>query len=397
MPKDYSPFTPGQPAPVEFFVGRRNEVDRLKSIAGSAARGKLQVAFLTGERGIGKSSLASIVRFLAERDERILGIHAFLGGVDSLEEMARRIFDRLVKETSDTTWFGKVKSFFGDRVQKVGLFGVTFDFNPPRDELQRLVHNFAASVREFLDRIKDEKKGLLLVLDDINGLAESAAFAHWLKSLVDEIATSGKPLALCILLVGLEDRRQSLIQIQPSLARVFDAIEIRAWDEQESREFFKTTFEKVKTPVDGDALDLLSLYAGGLPVLAHEIGDAVFRTDDDNRIDRKDALRGIVAAAEVVGRKHLEPQVFDAIRSARYRSILRKLAGKHLALSFNRGDLKKLLTEDEAKVLNNFLTRMKELGVIQPEADSGPGHFGFRNRLHHLYLSLEAARAQREA
>jgi len=85
MPKDYSPFTPGQPVRLEFFIGRLSEIRHLEQMVRAAASGRLQVAFVTGERGIGKSSLASFVRFLAERDHRAVGLHTFLGGVSSVE------------------------------------------------------------------------------------------------------------------------------------------------------------------------------------------------------------------------------------------------------------------------------------------------------------------------
>ena len=72
MPKDYSPFSPGQPVPAEFFVGRIPEIERLQGSAEAAASGRLQVAFLDGERGIGKSSLASTVRSVAERELNVI-------------------------------------------------------------------------------------------------------------------------------------------------------------------------------------------------------------------------------------------------------------------------------------------------------------------------------------
>ncbi|MBI4459701.1 MAG: ATP-binding protein [Acidobacteria bacterium] len=88
MPKDTSsPFTPGLPVPPEFFVGRLGEINRLRKKVARSASGRLEVGFLIGERGIGKSSLASFVKLLSEREHGMLGLHTFLGGVDSLEEM----------------------------------------------------------------------------------------------------------------------------------------------------------------------------------------------------------------------------------------------------------------------------------------------------------------------
>ena len=51
-----------------------------------------------------------------------------------------------------------------------------------------MVEHFQRVLRSLVSRLPDGKRGLLLILDDINGLAESEEFANWLKSLVDEIA-----------------------------------------------------------------------------------------------------------------------------------------------------------------------------------------------------------------
>ena len=395
MAKDYSPFTPGQPAPVEFFVGRLPEINQLKTHAASAAAGsRLQTAFLSGERGIGKSSLASFVRLLAEREHNALGVHAFLGGVVSLEEMAGRVFDRLLKESVGRAWEHRVKDFFGNYIKEVDLFGVSVEFGAPEEDLKRIVHDFAPALRNLMERLKDQKKCIFLVLDDINGLAHSESFANWLKSLVDEVATSRDPLPLCLILVGLEERRQSLIELQPSLARVFDLIEIHPWRDDETRQFFENAFQNVGVSTDKKALDVLTRFSGGLPVLAHEIGDAVFKIDLDDHVSESDVLAGALTAAEIVGRKHLEPQVFQAIRSERYRAILRKVPAEPFDIGFKRSDLKQGLNAQEINVLDNFLTRMKKLGVIHPDPEGGRGAYRFNNHLHYLYFWLEAERAR---
>lgn len=394
MSKDISsPFTPGLPVPPEFFVGRLAEVERLRKKVASAQGGRLEVGFLIGERGIGKSSLASFVRILSERDQ-VLGLHTFLGGVTSLEEMIRRIFDRLLKQSLGMSWHDKVRQFFGNHIREVGLFGISVEFGAPAQDLNRMVHDFAPALHNLADRIKDEKRGIFLILDDINGLAASLDFANWLKSLVDEIATSDRPLPVCLLLVGIEERRQALIELQPSLARVFELVEIRAWSPEETRTFYENAFSRVGIEMGGQALSVLVRFAGGLPVLAHEIGDAVFKEDEDGRINDEDALSGAMMAAEIVGRKHLEPQVFQAIRSARYRAILRKLAAQPFQVQFQRGQGLKRLSTEERKVFDNFLRRMTDLGVIVADPERGPGAYRFRNLLHYLYFGLEAERAK---
>ncbi len=390
-----SPFTPGRPVPTEYFVGRTSEIEKIERKAINATTGRIELAFLAGERGMGKSSVASFCRFLVEQKRQMVGMHVFLGGVESLEEMMRRIFDRLIKDSVETTLWDRIKGLFGDRIKEAGLFGLNLSFDAPDQELRSLVHSFPESMQKILAKLKSDRKGIFLILDDINGLASSSAFANWLKSTVDEIATSGKSLPICIIIVGLDERRQALISLQPSLARILDVIDIRPWSDDECRRFFVEAFKKVNVQVDDVALAFLVKYSGGLPMLAHEIGDSAFNLDDDGKVNDDDAIAAVFSAAEIVGRKHLQQQVFEAIRSEKYRSILRTLSASPVDPTFTRAQaLKRLASDEEKRVFDNFIRRMRKLGVITPDAEAGPGAYRFTNRLHYLYFCIEAQRAK---
>ncbi len=393
MNPESSPFRPGQPIPIEFFVGRRKEVEHLHGMVKASVRGNFKIGFVSGERGIGKSSLAHFVRVLAEHESKTAGCHVFLGGVHELEEMLRRTFDRLLKDSMDKPWHESIKSFFGNRIRKVGLFGVTLELNLAGDDLSMLAHDFVPSITQLLDQLKGQNEALLLVLDDMNGLATSEVFANWLKSIVDEIATSRQQVPLCVLFVGLEERRRELVRSQPSLARVFELIDITPWSDDEVREFYKRSFDSAEATVSDADLTTLVGFTGGLPVLAHELGDAVWRTAQSPDIDANDIRKGVFLAAEVIGQKLLEPQIFQAIQSERYRSILRKMAVEvEPDLRFQRTELLARLTEDEKRVLNNFLRRMRKLGVLESDPEVRGG-YRFPNTLYSLYFMMEALRA----
>ena len=393
MNPESSPFRPGQPIPIEFFVGRRKEVARLHGMVKASVRGNFKIGFVSGERGIGKSSLAHFVRVLAEHESKTVGCHVFLGGVHELEEMLRRTFDRLLKDSMDKPWHESIKNFFGNRIRKVGLFGVTLELNLAGDDLSMLAHDFVPSITQLLDQLKDRNEALLLILDDMNGLATSEVFANWLKSIVDEIATARQQIPLCVLFVGLEERRRELVRNQPSLARVFELIDITPWSDDEVGEFYERAFDSAEATVSDADLVTLVGFTGGLPVLAHELGDAVWRTAQSPDIDANDIRKGVFLAAEVIGQKLLEPQIFQAIQSERYRSILRKMAVEvEPDLRFQRTELLARLTEAENRVLNNFLRRMRKLGVLERDPEVRGG-YRFPNTLYALYFMMEALRA----
>jgi AAA+ ATPase superfamily predicted ATPase len=396
MNSESSPFTPGQPVPIEFFVGRVKEIEHLRSLVRAAVKGRFKIGFVTGERGIGKTSLVSFVRHLSEREDQVASAHVFLGGARDVPDMIRRTLDRLLKENIDKPWYSKLKDFFGRHVGEVGLFGISVELRLTKDDLQHLTHEFVPTIRHLLSKLKGDRKAFLLILDDINGLANSADFANWLKSTVDEIATGSEGLNLCMLVVGLEERRQELLALQPSLDRVFDLTEIRPWDDPETSKFFTETFQNASATVESGALNLMVRYTGGLPVIGHEIGDAIWRAAANPKISVSDATVGNRQAAEIIGSKFLQPKVIDALRSPRYRSIFRRIASNPFGFRFRRADLLKLLGVEDKRVLDNFLNRLKELGVIVPDSESGAGCYRFTNRLHYLYFQIESRKAGAE-
>lgn len=394
MTPESSPFKPGQPVPIEFFVGRRPEIERLRDMVTASTQGRFKIGFVSGERGIGKTSLVAFVRHLVERDHDVAGCHVFLGGVQGLQEMLRRTFDRILQESIDKSWHQKLMALFGDRVSKVGLFGVSLELNLEERDLSAIERDFASSVRQLLESIKEHKKSLFLILDDINGLTSSEGFANWLKSTVDEIATAREEIRLCVLVVGLEERRQELVGKQPSLARVFELIDIAPWSDDEVSQFYRQSFDAGGANISEESLKGLIQFTGGLPVLAHEIGDAVWRMARGPTIEKNEVLKGISTAAEVIGRKLLNPQIFSAIRSERYLSILRKMADKP-RIHFRRAELQKLLTDAEKKGLDSFLRRMTNLGALEKDPEVRGG-YRFPNLLHALYFWMESQRRRRE-
>ena len=96
-----------------------------------------------------------------------------------------------------------------------------------------------------------------------------------------------------------------------------------------------------------------------------------------------------------MGKKYLDPKVYRAVRSPRYRSILRKLARRPLSCNFTKKDIEARLNEDEKKVFHNFLRRMKELGVIETDIERGRGAYKFVNEIYPIYIWMESQRAKK--
>lgn len=387
--KENSPFTPGNPVPLEFFVGREKQIREIVRYANQSTQGKLENVFLSGDRGIGKSSLAAFSRHYLQESNNFLAVHVFLGGIEMLTELVRRIFEAIYKDHNKKNWFKKIANFFGNYVEKVGIFGIDVTFNPPEKKLAELVNYFPQALHNITEKIKGDKQALFIILDDINGFCKKPDFANWYKSFVDYVAVHQLEFPIFFMLIGLPEIRDSLSEHQPSLLRIFRVIEIEKLSNMEVSKFFKKAFDRVQMTIDSDALQTMTEFSNGLPILMHEIGDAIFWNAADNNVNNKNALAGILEAADRIGKKYLDPKVYRAIRSERYRAILRKI-GEAIQPEFHKHDILKKLNETEQKVFGNFLNRMTEVGIILKDIEKGRGYYKFVNRLYPIYIWLES-------
>ncbi|MFH0775445.1 MAG: ATP-binding protein [bacterium] len=388
--KGKSPFYPGQPVPTEFFIGRMNEVEHIFRSIGQVELGKPQAIFLTGEYGIGKSSLASFTKYSAERNNHILGIHVLLGGVETLEDIATKTIEAAIKtQTYEPTISEKVRNLLSKYIGKQEIFGVTVNLELLKADGPNISHGYLPFLRELLARLKDSGiKGLMLILDEINGITGNRQFAHFIKTLVDENALSPTPLPLMLMLCGVGERRREMIQHHQPIERIFDIVEIKPMNETEMKEFFCKTFDSVGIEIKDMAISLLCHYSAGFPKIMHIIGDNIFWIDKDNIIDEEDAVQGILISAIDIGKKFVDEQIYKALCSKDYHSILAKLGKEGFDLSFYKDTIEKGLSEIEKKKFNNFLQRMKKLNVLKSGDERG--EYIFNSRLVRLYILLNS-------
>lgn len=390
--KGKSPFYPGQPVPVELFVGRDREIQRVTRALSQVALGKPQAVFVTGEYGIGKSSLAGFIRFLAEKQHSLFGIHTFLGGAESLEELATKTVEAVLRSGAfSSTWKDSARNFLGKYVGDQTLFGVNINLAQLRADSADLSRGFLPFLRHLHTHLAPQgAKGLLLILDEINGITSSPKFSHFIKALVDENALARPSLPLLLMLCGVDERRREMIKHHPPVERIFEIAEIKPMTEDEMRAFFEGAFGSQQITVDSDAMKLMMHYSAGYPKVMHIVGDAAFWIDDDSKISKDDALSAVVTAAEEIGHKFVDQQVFDALHSKDYRSILAKLAKKEFDLSFKRVEIVKGLTEIEKRKFDNFLQKMKKLNVLRAGVETG--EYVFNSRLVRLYILFNSAK-----
>jgi hypothetical protein len=390
--KGKSPFYPGQPVPVELFVGRAAQIDRIMTRGvGQVEAGKPISVFVQGEYGIGKSSVAGFVQSLAEREHGLHGLYVALGGAESLDDVGAKILEATVRSGAmDPSRAEVVRNWLAKYIGEQKLFGLTLHAEALRRDGPSVAAGLLPFLGEVYGRLKGSGvKGVLLILDEINGITSNPRFAHLIKGLVDANALSPQPVPLLLMLCGVEERRREMIDHHQPVDRIFDVVDIETMNESEMRDFFTRAFDSAGIRVEEAALKTLTHYSAGFPKIMHLVGDSVYWLDQDGIVDAADATLGVFMAADEVGKKYVDQQVYKALRSADYHSILKKIAklGPD-RMSFTKAEVAVGLNETEKRKFNNFLQKMKTLKVLR--SGDVQGEYVFTMRMVRLYIWLQS-------
>jgi len=398
LAKGKSPFTPGQPVPLELFVGRAEQIERIRQRGiRQVEEGKPVAMFVEGEYGIGKSSMANYVQRLAEAEHNLLSVYTALGTLGRVEEVGPAVTEAaLLSGVQNSRLSERIKDWVAKYIKEITFFGVHLD----PESLKRDAPTTARGLLAFLGEVVRKAKpagirGIFLVLDEINGLTTLPEFARFIKTLVDENALSRDPVPLLLMLCGIEERRREMILRHQPVERVFDVIPIAAMSEGETWEFFSRAFGTVNMRVAPEARRVLTHWSAGLPKIMHLIGDSAYWIDKDGVISLEDAEEAVRLAAEDVGKKYVDQQVYSALRSKDYLSILSKIVQEEPVSSFSKAEVRKRLTAEEQKKFDNFLQRMKKLNVLRPGGERG--QYVFNLRMVPLYVWLQTIHRRRRS
>ncbi len=391
-------FQPDTPVNPENFEGRKDIIEECMFGLNQAVNSYSKHFFVTGKRGMGKSSLASYIKECAKRKYKMVGVHVYNDGVHTTEDLITHIIEETLKEIASEKWSDKIYDKFKNHVESMDFLGCSIKFKPQDETLIKHVKNNFASFLVDLIKHFDDKNGIFIVIDDINGLTDTPEFAFWYKSFADSLATNFRGEAnIAIMLTGYEEKLEKLYYHNPSFTRIFKHLYLNPLSDVEVAEFYKNSFKKLNVEIDENALKEMVYFSSGFPTMMQEIGAGIFwNIDEEEKIDKEIALAGIIRAGEEIGFKYLKPALDSSIRSEKYLSIFNKLGYDYLdnypgeEYTFRKKEFIEKLDENESKVFSDFLRKARELGIIEFTGAKKSGHYKFTNNLYSLYFAINS-------
>jgi Cdc6-like AAA superfamily ATPase len=343
----FSPATPINEA--DLFAGRRPQVIRL--IEAVSERGRHAVLY--GERGVGKTSLASIFHMLIGGPRRtVIPIRKQAGPTDTFVTLWKRVFEDIQVEKIDEAGNPALVSLAD---QYLGAI--------TPDNIVKELANFS------INHVP------VIIIDEFDKLKNSRArqlISHTIKSLSDA------GINATIVIVGVADDIDFLISEHSSVERNLTEIKMPRMSNDEMNQILDTRIPKVGMKLHSDARWKIVTLSRGLPTYVHQLGrDAARRAVERKKLtileeDVDEAIKILVQQSDQTTNKAYNHAIHSNKKNNLYKQVL-------LASAIcNTDDDGKFTPSNVVEPLSNILGRSVRianfLGHLNAfcETDRGP-------------------------
>jgi len=391
-----NPFKPEQPASPIYFAGRTKEIHTAVRCISQTYHGNSKNMLILGERGIGKTSLAFWVKYIAEKHETPNPLNLDFNFLVSFNQLKAKMTQNDViqmlandlKNLTLKTGLGRAREFFDSEIKSLSI-GNLFSLERKEKPIN-LDLDFAHYLEGIWDRIRDQYHGIIIILDEFEQLAGLEGFASFWKSLYEKLVIDGYQRIMFVF-VGLSRKLDPFFEDHPSVVRLFDHVEVSLMTPEESAEVIQKALAQTKpvVTIDPRAQDAIIHFSGGYPQFIQELGHAAFEMDQDNHLSHEDFIRGIFGdkshegAIKQLGRKLFDKMYLQDIGSDTYRRILSAIA-KNEKETITRNEIS-AKSGIPQKTVGTYLRNMIARSILVKE---GRGQYRLVNRLFGVYIAL---------
>ncbi len=329
------PFSPNRPIddPLR-FAGRSEQVEEVVDSLYQIANGNPKHTVITGNRGIGKSSLLFQAKLLAEGDTRLpdkLGIqlsgqtfnfatgwHDCVRGQD-----VPGVMRGLAQNTQ-----GKLIRLLGKVDLKLNVLDILSVGAKEQGELSLsdYVTAFTDDAKATADRLtaRGSHTGLIYFVDELDRVDPDSGIASFFKLTSERLSRDGYK-NVAFFAAGITGAVQQLEDDHASIVRTFRDVPITLWSESESTELLRTGFDAVKASYDRAVFDAVFKLSAGYPEPLHLIGSELLSVDADDHLDLDDLEAARKKVVSDVRRNKLQSLLRNA-GSGKYQKILLAMA-----------------------------------------------------------------------
>ncbi|MBE3041139.1 AAA family ATPase [Candidatus Bathyarchaeota archaeon] len=315
MPAANNPFTPNRPIFAGAFAGRAKEIIRINTVFAETKSGNPRNLLIIGERGIGKSSLLLLARYLAcgafdwnGEEYDFLSVYLALDVRKTIAHLSKNInslLERELKSLNATSQYLKEIWEFIQRIEVAGTkIAPVYKDISEQEVFDKFIFSLVDTANSITDPeiavskygFKKPKDGLVILIDEADKASPELDLGTVLKQITESLVAEDCNRVVFIL-SGLPDIRRVLSDSHPSSLRLFEELELFPLSESEVHSVVQKALaeanSKNTTPVriENSALNLIYAFSEGYPHFVQQFGYSSYAYDKDFVIDENDVRK----------------------------------------------------------------------------------------------------------
>ena len=402
-----NPFKPNSPVSTGMFAGRLDEIIELEKGLFQTKNGYPVNYLITGERGIGKSSLMMYLKHVSCGNIKGLNTEKFnyvtintiisdktnlISFIKLIEKQISREIGKLevVKKFLKETW-----AF----AQRIKVLDSGIEGKKTIDDIDILIDEFAYSLAETCKRItnpmKDEEKkdGIIFLMDEADNASENLEIGYFFKTLT-ELLQQYECNNIMFVVAGLPEIIEKLSASHQSSIRVFNELKIKELTPEDRKYVISRGIEigneinTEQTTITDNAKTQISTLSEGYPHFIQQFAFSAFDHSIDNEISNDDVLDGAFkqgGAIDAIGNKYYANAYFDQIKSDDYRKVLGIMA-EEMNTWIKKNKIREKFDGTDA-ILSNALQTLTTKKIILKNS-SKIGEYRLQHRGFALWIRL---------
>lgn len=346
--KKVNPFKPNSPVSTGMFAGRLKEIQLLEKALFQTKNGLPCNSLVTGERGIGKSSLMMILKdFATGQYETLehgkfnfLTISGMISDKTDLVTLIRLIERNIHRELGKTESIRKYLSATWEFAKRIRIMDSGIDGANEISDPDIIIDEFSYSLAQTCRRIsspekgEERKDGILFILDEADNASDSLRIGYFFKIVTELLQQHGCNNVMFVV-VGLPDITDKLLSSHESSLRVFNQIKITELNPNDRKMVVDLGLEEAnrindeKTTITEEAKVHISTLSEGYPHFIQQFSYSAFEFNTDGEVSSDDVLRGAFdqnGAIDSIGSRYYAADYHSKIKSDEYRQVLSIMA-----------------------------------------------------------------------
>lgn len=344
-----NPFKPNSPVSPGMFAGRIKEIDALEKGLHQTKHGQASNFLITGERGIGKSSLINFIKptatgdILNSNDEKFnfVTVSVLISKNTTLLSLIKLIEKNLTRELGEIE---KLRTYLRETwafAKRIKIMDSGIEESESISDLDSLVDDFSFSLSKTCLRITKPEKGeqaydgIVFFIDEADSACPNLHIGYFFKVVTELLQQNGCNNVMFVV-AGLPDAIEKLSASHESSIRIFSHLIVKELTPEERKWVVErgitvgNEMNSDKTTITQQAINSISTLSEGYPHFIQQFAFSAFEFNDDGEISADDVAEGAFnqgGALDEIGTRYYQSAYNEQIKSDDYREVLSIMAG----------------------------------------------------------------------